>query len=332
MKYPLISIVVPIYGVEKYIERCVESLLMQSYENIEIVLVDDGSPDRCPEICDMYCEKYPKIQSFHKENGGLSDARNFGVKKSSGEWIIFVDSDDYVEPDYVLDLWNLKCQFNADMAATRTVRQFGENSVRLLKKNIFDNYSLCGKEAIFEIYGYSTIGWAAYGKLYNRQILLKHPFPIGIYEDCACMYRILNDCNVVAMGDYAYNYHYIQRNGSILSSQLEKKHFRIFDICDEFDRFIDEEYPDFSILKVLLRKSAIIQLLNMQNMDWDDFKMIFFKYTALFRKNFNKVFFMKGNSFKSRVIYLIMCTNPIIYKMMQRISDTGKKNSCKRRI
>ena len=102
---PLISVVVPIYNVEKYLERCVESLRSQTYENLEIILVDDGSPDGCPAICDAYVKKDARIQVIHQVNAGLSRARNAGIDIAGGEYIAFVDSDDYVAPDFIESLY-----------------------------------------------------------------------------------------------------------------------------------------------------------------------------------------------------------------------------------
>ena len=102
----LISVVVPIYNVENYIKKCVDSILSQTYKNLEIILVDDGSPDNCPQICDEYAQKDNRIKVIHKENGGLSDARNAGIDISKGKFITFIDSDDYIEKDYVEVLYN----------------------------------------------------------------------------------------------------------------------------------------------------------------------------------------------------------------------------------
>ena len=102
----LISIVLPIYNVENYIEKCMESVLNQTYKNIEIILVDGGSPDNCPIICDQYVKEDNRVKVVHKENGGLSDARNAGIKVANGDYITFIDSDDYVDKDYVEFLYN----------------------------------------------------------------------------------------------------------------------------------------------------------------------------------------------------------------------------------
>ena len=100
-----ISIIVPIYKVEKYLVRCVESLMAQDFSSLEIILIDDGSPDRCGEICDNYAKKDTRITAYHKPNGGLSDARNYGLERAHGEYVLFVDSDDYLEPQACASLW-----------------------------------------------------------------------------------------------------------------------------------------------------------------------------------------------------------------------------------
>ena len=238
-QYPRVSVIVPVYKVESYLERCVSSLINQTYKNMDIILVDDGSPDNCPKMCDQFAEQYNNITTLHKKNGGLSDARNFGVRYSENEWIIFVDSDDYVESVYVETLVNLQKQFDAEMVITRTARE-NENGGGKPKHQKFNSY-LCDKQtALYKVYGGIDVGWAAYGKLYQKRYLLEHPFPIGYFEDCACMYKIIDEVDRIAIGDYEENYHYIQRDGSILNSFLNENHMIIFDIAREFEKFIYE--------------------------------------------------------------------------------------------
>ena len=129
----LISVVVPIYNVENYIKKCVDSILSQTYKNLEIILVDDGSPDNCPQICDEYAQKDNRIKVIHKENGGLSDARNAGIDISKGKFITFIDSDDYIEKDYVEVLYNSIKENASDMA-------IGSH------KAIYDNGTILNKE------------------------------------------------------------------------------------------------------------------------------------------------------------------------------------------
>lgn len=116
-KQPLVSVIVPCYKVEQYLPKCI--IVAQTYENLEIWLVDDGSPDRCGEICDEYAEKDNRIKVIHKENGGLSDARNVAIDKTTGEWITFVDSDDYVTEDYVEVLYRLVERYHCKAAVTQ---------------------------------------------------------------------------------------------------------------------------------------------------------------------------------------------------------------------
>ena len=113
---PLISVIVPIYKVEKYLAICVDSLLRQSYGNLEVILVDDGSPDECPAICDKYQNKDNRIKVIHKKNGGLSDARNVGLDIAQGEYVAFVDSDDFVDEDYIYKLYNALQQNGTSIA------------------------------------------------------------------------------------------------------------------------------------------------------------------------------------------------------------------------
>ena len=124
----LISVIVPIYKVEKYLEQCVDSIIAQTYQNLQIVLVDDGSPDRCGEICDRYASENKNIVVIHKKNGGLSDARNAGIQAASGAWLAFIDSDDFIDPDMMETLYNLAVSNQAKMAwcAVREVEEGAE--------------------------------------------------------------------------------------------------------------------------------------------------------------------------------------------------------------
>ena len=118
-KNPLISIIVPVYNVEEYLDKCVESIVNQTYKNIEVILVDDGSPDNCPKMCDDWAKKDKRIKVIHKKNGGLSDARNKGIDESKGEYLSFVDSDDYITDNYVELLYNIISKEHADISMAK---------------------------------------------------------------------------------------------------------------------------------------------------------------------------------------------------------------------
>ena len=322
--YPLISIIVPVYKVEKYLCKCVDSLIAQTYPNIEILLIDDGSPDSCPMICDEYANIYKNIRSFHKPNGGLSDARNYGTQQAAGDWIVYVDSDDYVLPDYVKDLWILKEKHNADLAMAWVIR-VDESGKKLGRKLSFNDFCISGQDAIFEIYEKGIhVGWNAYNKLYPKDILLQIPFPDGYYEDMACMYKILEKCNNVAIGDFNQNYCYVQRADSILNSKLSNKHFHIFDICDEFIQFIENKYPRHKALNAVINAKATIQMLHSQIMDKSTFEGIFNRNLILFRKKILRVLFAFRLNVRFKIVYFLLCTNPALYLKCRHIKFSDK--------
>lgn len=316
--YPKISVIVPVYKVESYLIKCVESLINQTYKNIDIILVDDGSPDRCPEMCDRLAEQYGNITALHKPNGGLSDARNFGVRYTENDWIVFVDSDDYVEPEYVETLVNLRNEFDAEMVVTRTVRENEDGSGRPAHKT-FESYLADNETALYQIYSGMNVGWAAYGKLLKKSVLLKYPFPYGYYEDCACMYKIIDEFDRIAIGDYENNYHYIQRAGSILGSSLNEKHYHIFDIAKEFEEYISDKHPDMDILIVFFYRRAVAQLLNLQSMPWKTYKEIFMKYRPIFRKNIGRIMRDERITKNTKIYYLLLCGRPEVFYLQRKI-------------
>lgn len=319
----LVSVIVPIYMVEKYLHKCIDSLLRQDYPNFEIILIDDGSKDNCPMIADEYASRYSNIITYHKQNGGLGAARNFGVQKANGEWIAFVDSDDYVKCSYISDMVNLLVKFNADMAVTCIKRVKKEKESH--KNNTFEDYCCTSGEAIAEAYLYNKIGWEAVGKLLKKEHLLKNPFPVGYYEDCACMYRIMNECNKIAIGSYVKNYHYISRTGSILQTRLKPEHMRIFDISEEFSRFYMSKFPYNKNKLALLYRKIIIQLLTCQKMEYSQFTEIYRRYVHFFRENFVVVISEKKLKFADKVYYTMLCTNPLLFKIFVNLVNLKNK-------
>ena len=144
MENPLISVIVPIYNVEEYLNRCVESIVNQTYQKLEIILVDDGSPDNCPRMCDDWAKKDSRIKVIHKENGGLSDARNAGMKITTGEYISFIDSDDYIETCMIEILYEAIKKYDCDIASCRVrIVMDDKPSIPLTSaidnKKVFDN-------------------------------------------------------------------------------------------------------------------------------------------------------------------------------------------------
>ena len=188
-----ISVIVPIYKVEKYIHRCIDSIINQTYKNLEIILVDDGSPDSCPRICDEYAKKDKRIKVIHKENGGLSDARNKGVDIATGDYIAFVDSDDYIHPNmYEVLIYELE-KNNSDIALCKYKIVYEKSKITTEIDGKFEVYSLNNLQALDSMYGKDGVDFiVAWNKLYKKDLFNKIRYPVGkIHEDEYTTYKLL---------------------------------------------------------------------------------------------------------------------------------------------
>lgn len=314
--FPLVSIIVPVYKVEAYLGKCIQSLLAQTYPNLEIILVDDGSPDNCPYMCDEFAKKYDNVVVYHKQNGGLGSARNYGVEKASADWITFVDSDDYVKPEYISYMWNLCKEYQADMVSCN-VTPVNEEGKVLIKHCNVSVEQMSGKEAFFSIYFGGKNGHSSYSKLLRKSISLKCPFPNGYFEDFATTYKWLLLCDNVILADGAENYRYLQRDGSILNSNFNSKHMHAFDICNEISDFVDMHYPEYSKYKSILYQRQVIQMLNKQTMTKSQFEKIYLKYRGLFRKDFFYIVFSNNIDFRIKIYRVLLSVTPKLYLILR---------------
>ena len=217
----LISVIVPVYNVEKYLEACINSILCQTYKNIEIILVDDGATDRSGKICDLYLKKDSRIKVIHKENGGLSDARNYGMKAATGECLVFVDSDDIVSADYVLHLYQL-CKVNkTEIAVCQFCHCTNQSNAKFTLCQTQKVYS--SKAAIINMLYQKDILVSVGSKIFRRKIFDQTEFPVGLlFEDSAVMYRLFEKAKSIVVSD-AKLYGYVHRNDSITTKKFSKK-------------------------------------------------------------------------------------------------------------
>ena len=257
----LISVIVPVYNVEAYLDRCVESLVAQTYKNIEIILVDDGSPDNCPAICDKWAAEDDRIHVIHKENGGLSDARNVGLKDAKGDWVMFVDSDDWV---------NIRFCETALAAVQKTGAGIGAFSFAYVHPEDTDKYlkrsrkkpSVNRKNGPMEVYSTEAamaelsgprVDNYAWNKIYMRQVFDNVQWPQGrLFEDIGTAYRLIDQVETVVYTPEEL-YYYLQNSAGIVSN-VDKKSKKnspkarkaMKDIFEQFyDRyqFFLEKYP-----------------------------------------------------------------------------------------
>ncbi len=308
----LISVVVPAYNVEKYIEKCVDSLLQQELDcKYEIILVDDGSTDGTSSLIDSFAENNKNIYAYHKSNGGLSSARNYGILHSSGNLITFVDSDDYVSRTYLKDMLYLLQKYDADMSITKVVLRTPGQELR----SVFSDFLVDRKEALYEVYCNDRISWLAVGKLYKREVFADVLFPDGYYEDQASSYKFIDKCDKVSIGDYRNNYYYIQRDGSISFSKFNPKHLRAFEICEEFSDYVKKTYPDMFYIVIMTCQKSVQLLLNRLVTTREEFNRIYYKYRGMFRSNAGSILKNSRIPTRSKIYYIVMCSTPFIYKL-----------------
>lgn len=244
---PLISVIVPVYKVERYLKRCVDSLLAQTYQNLEIILVDDGSPDTCGEICDCYAQQYNHVKVIHKSNGGLSDARNAGIAIAKGEYIGFVDSDDYVKPDMYEKLFNaaVKNDVRLSICSFFCVDSEGKNtvfsSVHPISDGVFTAVELLPKIV-------QTNGWffiVAWNKLYHKSLLNPRFYPYGkFHEDEFVISQLLWKAQKIACISSKEYYYIYKRMDSITGSSDGVKRLDALEALYHRCRFYHEQGLD----------------------------------------------------------------------------------------
>lgn len=230
---PKISIIVPVYNVEKYLTRCIDSILSQTFTDFELILVDDGSPDGCPAICDAYARKDSRIRVIHKENGGLSDARNAGLEVASGEYIGFVDSDDFVHPQMYELLYTASMMHNAGIVQCGFYRFNEMDEISPFQKETLQSICILEKESYLDHFypkNCYIITSTVCNKLYKSKIFQELRFPFGrYYEDSYIFLQTLDNCaqgqeKVILLPNQLY--WYMQREGSIMYSTYSSKWFQ----------------------------------------------------------------------------------------------------------
>ncbi|MEK3796906.1 glycosyltransferase family 2 protein [Peribacillus sp. FSL H8-0477] len=255
-----VSIIVPVYKVEKYIHRCIDSILNQTYDNIEIILVDDGSPDHCWEIVDEYEKTDRRIKVIHKENGGLSDARNVGVNQVSGDFVFFVDSDDWVEKTMIEKMVDSCDQYQADVV--QSAFYYAYEDKRLLDNRYYSTTDLpviLGKKTLMrELVTNEKVKNFAWGKLYKTNIIKDIAFKKGVlFEDVFWAHQVMHEVNTyVILHEPLYNYY--QRSDSIVATYTPKN-LDILKGLLERHCFIEKHYKELtdSSYKTILKMSLI---------------------------------------------------------------------------
>jgi glycosyltransferase involved in cell wall biosynthesis len=247
---PLLSVIVPVYNVEKYLKRCLESILVQSWNDYEIILVDDGSTDSSAQICDLYAEKYEMIRVIHKENKGLSDTRNRGIEEASGEYVYFPDSDDWLEPNTFSELSDVIEELTYDIISFNREFVTSEEDKLISAKSRIQKLS--GKQALLEMLKQSDVTGFANDKIYRKKLFLDNDieFPVGkYYEDLGTNYKLFLKATKVYVTNQKY-YHYLITNpDSITQSWNEQKLQDMFGFYREiyYSPLVREKFEELEI-------------------------------------------------------------------------------------
>ena len=296
----LISIIVPVFKVEKYLKRCVESIRNQTYPDIEIILVDDGSPDACPQICDQYAQEDARIKVIHKSNGGLSDARNCGIDAARGKYIGFVDSDDYIHPEMYMQLWKNIKESMADIAVCGVEKVYSDDGPDFHQVQgdlkIYD-----GRQAIENIfdaslYLQSVVSW---NKLYKKEIFENVRFPIGkIHEDEFTTYVLFYKCDKVVYNTGIY-YYYYQRTDSIMGERKTTFSPDGLEAYEQMAGFFEEKKDPYLVQLVKYRYLCLLKKYAVelkQGGEYEKSEMLEEKYRKEYKKSIKTI-----QKFKRRI-------------------------------
>lgn len=315
-----VSIVVPVYNVEDCLNYCVDSLRQQTYKNIEIILVDDGSTDRSGEICDQYAQEDERIRVLHIENGGQSRARNIGVQATTSNWIMFLDSDDYYDLKAVEYLVALRDKYAVDLVVTSIVEvrtyqtELNTEDISLEHSEKLDRYT--GLVRMF--YG-NSIGTSPGGKLYKKDILLKYPYPEGmIYEDLAIAYEHIAAGGEIAVG-FIHLYKYYRRPGSTVNAAYSTKLLDFYKAMEWNRSYIERDYPNDKEMRRALNVRYVFNGLHIVHaMLSSDMYAEVNKIRKEYRRYFGDVIFNSNITGKNKLKYLLLLCSSKLYNSVRR--------------
>ncbi len=324
MNDDLISVVVPIYNVEKYLSRCIDSIINQTYTNLEIVLVDDGSTDNCGNICDEYSKNDNRIKVIHKENGGLSDARNAGLSAIIGSYVTFIDSDDTIEKDYIKTLYELIKKYKTMMSIASYSLVNGNNITNKglgYEETLLDTKT-CLSRMLME-YGFNVSSCA---KMYSTDLFENIEFPKGrLYEDNGTTYRLIMKCEKIAYSNKSI-YNYIIRKNSITAARFTLKKMDYIYMTDMECNEIIKHYPDLIDVcesrMAVARFSVLRQMLNekLKNDELVEENRII----EYLKVNYKKLMHNKSTSKKTKMSLVLLMINKNVLRIGANIYEKIK--------
>ena len=307
-----ISIIVPVYNVEAYLERCVESILKQTYTNLEILLVNDGSTDKSGELCDKLALRDHRIRVIHKENGGLSDARNRGIDEASSNLIGFIDSDDYIDEDMYETLYRQMVASKADLSMCGhydVYHQIPEKQAAEIK-----TWELMPEEAIKMVMEAKILSVTAVNKLYKKALFEQLRFRIGkIAEDAFIMVDLIHQCSkIVATNEKKY--YYVHRENSITTQKFSLKFLNVIEAYEQNAKIISENYPDLYDVAIMRLNWAYFYVLDRLLVD-NDFKdkVLEDRLISYLKKNKKSILMDSRFTRARKMSFLALCLSRKLY-------------------
>ena len=316
----LISVIIPVYNVEDYLHYAIESLGKQTYKNFEIILVNDGSTDDSGKLCDEYSEKYSNVRVFHKENGGLSDARNFGVQKAKGEFITFLDPDDYLEAYSLELLASVQKQHNCDIVSTRVkaTELYNVYSNHSLTEEDIKNVIVMDRDVFLEEAFYDKVATvSACGKLYRKSIL-EIPFPKGrIYEDLYIISEHVEKANkIVHTPIQIYNYY--KRQGSIVNSKFTSKQYDFFDAIAYNRQVIREKFNNVDKLVTAINAKEVIGSFKIIGSAYKTSISDVYNIRKIIKENSSDILRNKRIRYTFKMKYMLFILSPYMFNIIKR--------------
>ncbi len=316
----LISIIVPVYNIEQYIERCVKSIQRQTYENIEIILVDDGSTDESGSICDCFAENDSRIRVIHKENGGLSDARNAGINASLGKYIMFIDGDDEILPESAESLLEHLIKTHAVVARCRMEKIEPDKKYPTKNYNYDAPYiELSGLEAMKKLF-LNEIDCSACLGLYKKECFHRLRFPLGkTNEDFAVLYQIFDKAEKVIYIEKIL-YRYIYRENSITSTAFNVRSFDKFYNCMDMIEYVEKNSPE-ALLEarhyLQLQSMYLIKEVLLRNVE-KEFCTEYYEIRKTLKNEMGDLIGSRWFSRKEKLSIMLMVYLPCIYKLLHK--------------
>lgn len=308
---PLISVIVPVYKVEPYIHRCIDSIIHQTYQNLEIILVDDGSPDNCGKICDEYAAIDSRIKVIHKKNSGLSEARNSGLDICKGEYIAFIDGDDCIHKEMYQRLYNDIRTYQVKMAFCHPNMCYNEN-ILPIKENITECKD---KEYVILRSMIENIWWSACTKLYHKSLFNNRRYPKGkINEDYPITIYIYDQCDQIAI-NYNKLYNYCIRENSISTSPLNIKKFDQIENTLDVIHYMKEKHPEWQDAAEYVFLTTILKLLtNIYNDKSPEFNKQKDEIYSLIKTHYSSAMKNKYLLKQQKAMLFMAKVHPVLFK------------------